>query len=81
MKLLSVLYNCNASEELLKPAGSQSVDFGPLVQRFESKADQGEVHLEYGRRFQNAVDGKVTTVCPRCKALNSVRSDSDERAK
>lgn len=41
----------------------------------------GEVHLEYGRRFQNTVDGKVTSVCPKCQALNIVRSDSDRRAK
>jgi len=51
-------------------------DCGKLL----GKHRAGEVYLEYGRRIQSAIDGKVTTVCPRCSSLNVVRSDSDKRA-
>lgn len=36
-----------------------------------AKKQGNQIHIRIGEKYRYVVDGKVTSVCPRCDALNS----------
>ncbi len=36
-----------------------------------AKRQGNQIHIRIGEKYRYAIDGKVTSVCPRCDALNS----------
>ena len=36
-----------------------------------AKRQGNQVHIRIGEKYRFVIDGKVTSICPRCDALNS----------
>ncbi len=36
-----------------------------------AKRQGNQIHIQIGDKYRYVIDGKVTSVCPRCEALNS----------
>lgn len=46
-----------------------------------AKRQGNQIHIHVGQKYRYIVDGKVTSICPRCEALNSTQAAEEAPAK